>query len=104
METNRSLALKGRILIADSLGSEIPCPEEMIASIATIRISKETMGGIPIHEPDPLHDALLDDYGIQVPVWGWPSPKGRYIRISAQLYNHLDEYKYLAEILSNLEL
>ena len=104
METNRSLALKGRTLIADSLGSEIPCPDEMIASIATIRISKETMGGIPIHEPDPLHDSLLDDYGVQVPVWGWPSPKGRYIRISAQLYNHLDEYKYLAEILSNLEL
>jgi len=35
-----------------------------------------------------------------VPVWSWDSPKGRYFRISAQLYNHEDEYHYLAEALA----
>ena len=59
---------------------------------------------IPLHDPDPLHEKLLDDFRIQVPVWQWPSPRGRYIRISAQLYNHLDEYQYLAEVLQSIEL
>jgi isopenicillin-N epimerase len=104
MSTNRSLALQGRQLVCDAIGAEIPCPDEMIASIATLQISKEIKGGIPLYEPDPLHELLLDEHGIQVPVWGWPSPEGRYIRISAQLYNHIDEYRYLAETLSKLDL
>jgi isopenicillin-N epimerase len=104
MSTNRSLTLQGRRLVCDAIGAEIPCPDEMIASIATLQISKEIKGGIPLHEPDPLHEILLDEHGIQVPVWGWPSPEGRYIRISAQLYNHIDEYRYLAETLSKLDL
>jgi len=47
-----------------------------------------------------LHSVLQEKYGIQVPVWSWNSPKGRYFRISAQLYNHVDEYHYLAEALA----
>jgi isopenicillin-N epimerase len=47
-----------------------------------------------------LHKVLQDKYGIQVPVWSWESPQGRYIRISAQLYNHVDEYHYLADALA----
>jgi len=53
-----------------------------------------------LHEPDPLHKILQDKHNIQVPVWSWPSPEGRYIRISAQIYNHVDEYHYLAEALA----
>ena len=54
--------------------------------------------GIPLHEPDPLHSRLLE-LGIQIPVWSWPSPEGRYIRISAHLHNCLEQYEYLAEVL-----
>ena len=73
----------------------------MVACIATIVLPSQSNNGIPLHEPDPLHKVLQEKYNIQVPVWSWDSPKGRYIRISAQLYNHVDEYHYLADALAS---
>ena len=101
MQHNHNLAVEGRRILCERLGIEAPCPDDMIASIATLPLPDEHQdGGIPLHEPDPLHKVLQDTYGIQVPVWSWESPKGRYIRISAQLYNHVDEYHYLADALA----
>lgn len=97
MEHNRELALQGRDILCEALGLEKPCPDEMIPCIATLILPSENKsGGIPLHEPDPLHVILSEKYGIQIPVWSWPSPQGRFIRISAQLYNSEEEYHYLA--------
>ena len=101
MQHNHDLAIQGRRILCDRLGLTIPCPESMIACIATMMLPEGSVGGIPLHEPDPLHIVLQEKYGIQVPVWSWDSPKGRYFRISAQLYNHVDEYHYLAEALAS---
>ena len=100
MKHNHDLAMEGRRILCERLGLDEPCPEDMIACIATLELPEGGDAGIPLHEPDPLHKVLQDKYGIQVPVWSWESPKGRYIRISAQLYNHIDEYHYLAEALA----
>ena len=100
MKHNHDLAIEGRRILCERLGLDEPCPEEMIACIATLELPEGGDAGIPLHEPDPLHKVLQDKYGIQVPVWSWESPKGRYIRISAQLYNHIDEYHYLADALA----
>ena len=100
MQHNHDLAIQGRNILCERLGIDAPCPEEMIACIATIVLPGGGDAGIPLHEPDPLHKVLQEKYGIQVPVWSWESPKGRYIRISAQLYNHIDEYHYLADALA----
>ena len=100
MKHNHDLAMEGRRILCDRLGLDEPCPEDMIACIATLELPEGGDAGIPLHEPDPLHKVLQDKYGIQVPVWSWESPKGRYIRISAQLYNHIDEYHYLADALA----
>tara|TARA_B110000444_G_C18822724_1_gene588607 strand:- start:907 stop:2106 length:1200 start_codon:yes stop_codon:yes gene_type:complete len=100
MRLNNELAIKGRNILCEALSIEAPCPDEMIACIATLILPKGgALNGIPLHEPDPLHEILQTKYGIQVPVWSWPSPKGRYIRISAQLYNSEEEYRYLAHAL-----
>ena len=97
MEHNHELALQGRDILCEALGLEKPCPDEMVACIATLILPSENKsGGIPLHEPDPLHVILSEKYGIQIPVWSWPSPQGRFIRISAQLYNSEEEYHYLA--------
>ena len=100
MKRNHDLAIQGRKILCQRLGISAPCPEDMISCIATLPLPGDSSGGTPLHEPDPLHETLQKNYGIQIPVWSWESPQGRYIRISAQLYNHVDEYHYLAEALA----
>ena len=100
MKRNRSLALEARTLLCNRLEIEPPCPDEMVATIATMVLPAGESGGIPLHEPDPLHARLLQ-HGIQIPVWSWPSPAGRFFRISAHLHNHIDEYSFLADVLQH---
>ena len=101
MEHNHNLAIRGRNLLCERLGLEPPCPDEMIACISTIQLPGETLSHVVMHEPDPLHRILSEKYNIQVPVWSWPSPAGRYLRISAQLYNSIEQYEQLADALVN---
>jgi isopenicillin-N epimerase len=100
---NRALALEGRRLLADALRVELPCPEEMIGSMASIALPAS--GRFPIPEnthafgPNPLHDALFRDHRIEVPLLLDPAGKSRLVRVSAQLYNTRADYERLAEAL-----
>ena len=100
MQRNHNLAIEGRRILCERLGIEPPCPDDMIGCIAALPLPGVATGGTPLHDSDPLHELLQDKYGIQIPVWSWPSPSGRFIRISAQLYNDVEEYHYLAEALA----
>ena len=51
---------------------------------------------------DPLQDRLLAEYGIEVPLQPWPQAPQRHVRVSAQLYNSIEEYQRLAEALEAL--
>jgi isopenicillin-N epimerase len=101
MQHNHDLAIRGRNILCEALGLTPPCPDEMVACIATLVLPLGDDDEVVVHERDPLHVTLKEKYGIQVPVWSWPSPEGRYFRISAQLYNSEDEYRYLAWALAN---
>ncbi len=101
MERNNSLALKARNLLCESLGTDPPTPDSMISAMATIDLPGTYSGGADIMG-DPLHNKLLDEFGIQVPVFPWPHHEMRYFRISAYLYNAIEEYEYLAEILQEI--
>ena len=46
-----------------------------------------------------LQGRLFDGWGIEVPIMRWPAPPRRLIRISAQLYNRVEQYARLAEAL-----
>lgn len=48
-------------------------------------------------EPKQFHDWLLTEHHIEVPIIPWEGKL--YIRISAQVYNELEEYKILAQVL-----
>ena len=101
MQHNHDLAIQGRDILCKRLGIEQPCPDEMIACISTIQLPGEIPAKEKMYEPDPLHHLLSKKYNIQVPVWSWPSPEGRYLRISAQLYNSVEQYELLADALVN---
>ena len=46
-----------------------------------------------------LTDALQARWSIEVPVFAWPTSPQRLLRISAQQYNSIDDYRALAEAL-----
>ena len=105
MNANQKLTIYGRDLICQKLKLEKPCPDEMITSIATLKLPVKILSDVEFpnkQDSDPLHTHLLKKYNIQVPVWYWPEPEGRYIRISAQMYNNETEYEYLADSLFEL--
>ncbi len=99
MERNRSLALEGRKIICNALGTSEPVPESMVSSIASVEMPGEEEVGPMSMEGDPYHNYLLDEFGIQVPVFPWRHHGKKNIRISAQLYNSVEEYEFLAECL-----
>ena len=100
MQRNHDLAVEGRRIICDALGTSPPVPDSMISAIAAVEMPPGGQVGPISLEGDPFHNFLLDKYGIQVPVFPWRHHDVRYLRISAQLYNHEDEYRYLAWALS----
>lgn len=101
IEHNNALALNARNLLCESLGTNPPTPNSMISAMATIDLPGTYSGGADIMG-DPLHNRLLDEFDIQVPVFPWPHHKMRYIRISAYLYNTIEEYEYLAKTLQEI--
>ena len=99
MDHNRALAIQGRRILCRALGTSPPVPDSMVSSIAAVEMPGEGDVGPMSLEGDPYHNFLLDEFGIQVPVFPWRHHNKRYIRISAQLYNHVEEYEFLADCL-----
>jgi isopenicillin-N epimerase len=97
--SNRALALAARRVVADRLGVAAPCPDDMIGSLATLLLPD---GESVRRDIDPLQDALWEQHRIEVPVIPWPAPPRRLLRLSAQLYNGLDQYERLADALAEL--
>ncbi|MYA86528.1 MAG: aminotransferase class V-fold PLP-dependent enzyme [Acidimicrobiaceae bacterium] len=91
----RELCLSGRRILIDALGIEKPAPDDMIGAIASLPIPPADHSGNEIF--DPLMSALEQHHRIQAPVFTWPAPPDRLLRISAHLYNDESQYYRLAE-------
>lgn len=99
MEHNTSLAIEARNIILEVLGTSKMCPDSMIVGLSAVALPGEGVATKSVLEPDPLHTLLYAKYNIQVPVFGWPHHNRRYLRTASYLYNSIEEYRYLAEIL-----
>jgi isopenicillin-N epimerase len=115
---NHELALLGRGIVAAALGAaatERMAPDDLLGSMATLPVPSDlephqTPASVDADPDvtladDPLHHDLLERDHIQVPVYAWPAkpalgPARRYLRISAQCYNDLDDYRKLADALT----
>lgn len=106
-EHNHNLALAGRDLICQRLGIEPSAPDEMNGPLSSVILPPHDperwahLRSRPTKHHDALQDALIERHGIQVPVWPHRfeegGPEHRILRISAQLYNALEQYAYLAD-------
>jgi isopenicillin-N epimerase len=99
MRRNHELALEGRDLLCRALGIDAPAPDDLLGSMASVPIPDGLSASAPALYGDPLQDALLETFGIEVPIVPWPRPPKRLLRISAQIYDTAAEYEYLCETL-----
>ena len=99
MEHNRNLALEARNIILEVLKTPKICPDSMIVGLSAVALPGEGVATKSVLEPDPLHTLLFEKYNIQVPVFSWPHHNRRYLRTASFLYNTIEEYVYLAEVL-----
>lgn len=103
MARNHQLALAARDLLCGALGIAPPAPDEMIGAMAAL----------PLPDASPRDRATPSDWGdedvlgdrlrrrgIEVPVFPWPRSPSRLVRVSAQLYNGLEDYQRLAGALA----
>ena len=102
MRRNHDLVLRGRDILASALGIAAPAPDSMLGSMAALPLPDGKADVAPSLYGDPLQDALLDEFSIEVPIVPWPQPPRRLVRISAQLYNEESEYERLAQALVEL--
>jgi isopenicillin-N epimerase len=96
---NHELALAGRKLIMETLGVNNCAPDSMIGSLASIPMPDMNTDQIPHLYIDDIQNILFNEYKIEVPVMIWPNAPKRVIRISAQIYNSIEQYKILADAL-----
>jgi isopenicillin-N epimerase len=101
MKRNRALALEARRELANTLNTTPPSPDEMIGTLAALPLPDAKTITPPSSSlyTEPLHQALEQRHHIQVPIVPWPEPPRRLVRISAHLYNDLDDYRRLATAL-----
>lgn len=99
MRANHDLAVRGRRLVCEVLGFEPPSPDEMTGSMASIILPEPRKPQPKRLYDDPLQDNLRDHHAIQAPVWRWGARNLRLLRLSAHLYNTLDDFRRLAEAL-----
>lgn len=102
MARNHALAVEARALLCAALGVAEPAPASMIGALAAVPLPDgdgTTEGAL---YADPLQRALYQERAIEVPIVPWPAPPRRLVRISAQAYNTLDDYRRLTDALGSL--
>ena len=92
MERNRLLALEGAEVLRDSLSAAASGPPEMRPAMAAL-----SFGDAPadVHVPMSLRRTLVQEYGVIVPIHAFAGKI--WLRISAQIYNQIDDYHRCAE-------
>lgn len=93
---NHELALQARDVLCSALKIPRPAPDALLGALATVPLPP-----IQDQEAPALYQELLDRK-FEVLVGAWPTATQRVLRVSAQLYNSLDEYQRLASVLSDL--
>jgi len=93
-QRNHDLVVAGAEIICDAIGIKQQVPESMIGTMVSIPLPGKVVEG-EIYD-DSLWDALYQKHDIQVPVWALGKIHPRVMRVSAQLYNTIEDFEKLA--------
>jgi isopenicillin-N epimerase len=96
---NHAIAVQARRLLCEKLQVPAPCPESMLGAMATLALPAKFQGISKTARIDPEQIRLHDEFGIEVPLLRLGNPEKRWFRISAQIYNSMAQYDYLARAL-----
>lgn len=107
MSRNHALAVAASRDMRARLPVRPVCPDEMLGSMAALALPDSPAATLPLDAasatPVPrLGSQLLEKFGIEVPVYYWPAAPRSLVRVSAQAYNHLEQYARLAGALEAL--
>ncbi len=105
MKRNHDVCIEARNFFCRELGLEPSCPDEMNAGMSTMELP--LMGNI--HPPDykdadDIQNRMYAKYNLELPLWYWSDPPRRTTRISVQLYNSPEQFRYAAGILKEYYL
>ncbi len=93
-QRNHDLALQARDYLCQIWGLVPPAPDDLIGAMVSLPL--------PLGLPADVYDRLWHEFRIEVPIIPWQAPYPCLIRISAQLYNRLSQYGYLADAIGQL--
>ena len=92
---NHALAVQARALLCRSWRVDSPCPASMLGSMATVPLPARLQNRPPAGKIDADQLRLYDEFGIEVPFNRIGQPPIRYLRVSAQIYNTVAQYRRL---------
>ncbi len=95
-DRNHGLAVAAAGLLAERWGTEAGAPAEMVGAMAVVRLPGRHPGTVAAAQA--VHDRLWQKYHIEVPVM--VIGPALWVRISAQIYNDLEDYARLAAALA----
>jgi isopenicillin-N epimerase len=99
MERNHALALRGRDIVLETFGLVPPCPDTLIGSMAALPLPAGTAASPAGRLGHEALAAWTRERGIEPWFFPWPCPGGKLVRLSAQIYNHEEQYRALAALL-----
>lgn len=99
---NHELVWQAANELSTVLDFELPVPKSMLGSILTMPMPEGEPAPRRFHAHPPLKDLLFERYRIEVPVFMFPAAPRQWLRISAQLYNDIEQYRFLGEALREI--
>lgn len=104
MRENHEKIMAAREVISAELDERFvveTCPESMVGCMTSIIVpdAPEHLADAPSKYDDALQDALYERHGIVTPVWRFGATNARVVRVSAQLYNTMEQYQAFGKAL-----
>jgi isopenicillin-N epimerase len=104
MKRNHEICLQARDLMCRELGLRPSCPDDMNANMSTIELPDLGEMDPPDYKNcDSLQNRIYRKYNLEIPLWYWSQPPRRITRISVQLYNSPEQFRYAAGILKSIQ-